>query len=435
MAAAVLVTLFAVGVPGRSTHREMRLVAGTGFTITGSVSHLAPGAPGQLTLLVTNPKTVAISVRHLAVTPGSPAPQSCAFTNLDLSQAVYDSATGFAVAPNNGTATHDFTISLKSTAPDSCQGVTFPLNYAGTAFYTLNTTTALASSQSSSTFGQAVTFTATVTASEPPPGSYTGNVTFKDGSTTLSTVAVTTSGTAQFTTSSLAVGSHPISAVFTPTDTNFTGSASNTVTQTVAPSGTQTTLVLSSSQNPSTYGNSITFTATISNLAKGAKPGGTVKFYDGGTSGTLLGTASMQPKGTANLSDLVLSVGSHPITAVYSGDTVFAGSTSNTVTLVVNKATRNVTLASSANPSKSNQQVTFTASLPTSTAPVANPTGTVTFFDGTTNLGTASLTSGAQATFSTSALATGSHSITARYNGDSNFNSATSAVLTQTVKK
>src|SRR5438876_8013574 len=63
------------------------------------------------------------------------------------------------------------------------------------------------------------------------------------------------------------------------------------------------------------------------------------------------------------------------------------------------------------------------------------PSGTVTFYDGATALGTGSVNSSGQATLSTSSLTAGSHSITASYAGNSNFASSTSAALTQTVNK
>ncbi len=77
------------------------------------------------------------------------------------------------------------------------------------------------------------------------------------------------------------------------------------------------------------------------------------------------------------------------------------------------------------------QSVTLTASV----APASGsgtPTGTVTFFDGATQLGTGTLSSG-QATYSTTALAIGSHSITAAFAGDSNFSASTSTALSITV--
>jgi hypothetical protein len=76
------------------------------------------------------------------------------------------------------------------------------------------------------------------------------------------------------------------------------------------------------------------------------------------------------------------------------------------------------------------QSVTFTASV---SGPDTTPTGTVTFFDGATSIGTATLDGSGHATISNSLLTAGSHSITVQYGGDSNFSAATSAAITQTV--
>src|SRR5207248_172253 len=97
------------------------------------------------------------------------------------------------------------------------------------------------------------------------------------------------------------------------------------------------------------------------------------------------------------------------------------------------------TLASSQNPSVFGQSVTFTATV----APVApgntTPTGTVTFKDGATAIGTGTLAPGtgatATATFTTATLAVGSHSITAVYGGDATHTTSTSPILTQVVNK
>jgi len=75
------------------------------------------------------------------------------------------------------------------------------------------------------------------------------------------------------------------------------------------------------------------------------------------------------------------------------------------------------------------QPVTFTGKVSASSG---TPTGTVAFLDGTTKLGTGTLSSGS-ATFQTLALAAGVHSITIAYGGDSNFNTSTSSPLSQTV--
>ena len=88
------------------------------------------------------------------------------------------------------------------------------------------------------------------------------------------------------------------------------------------------------------------------------------------------------------------------------------------------------TVSSSANPSPAGSSVTFTAAV---TSAEDNATGTVTFEDGTTVLGSAALNSVGVATYATSALPYGSNSIKATYSGDSNNSASTSAVLTQNI--
>src|SRR2546427_564319 len=89
------------------------------------------------------------------------------------------------------------------------------------------------------------------------------------------------------------------------------------------------------------------------------------------------------------------------------------------------------TIISSANPSVFGQSVMFTATVKASGS--GTPSGTVTFMDGATTLGTGALNGSAQATFTTTALTAGSHSITAVYGGDANFAGSTSSALSQVV--
>jgi len=289
------------------------------------------------------------------------------------------------------------------------------------------TTVAVASSLNPSAFGQSVTFTATITPSGA--GTPSGTVTFKDGTTTLGTGTLNNASPPQatFTISTLAVGGHSMTTVYGG-DTNFNGSTSSVLTQTVTQA--TTTTAVTSSLNPSVSGQSVAFTATVTPLA-GGTPTGTVTFKDGTTT---LGTGTLNnatpPQATFTTSALTL--GSHSITAVYGGDTNFTTSTSPALTQNVLQATTTA-VTSTQNPSVVGQSVTFTATVTPSGA--GTPTGTVTFKDGTTILGTGTLngSSPPQATFTTSALAAGSHSITAVYGGDANFGTSTSSVLTQTV--
>jgi hypothetical protein len=187
-----------------------------------------------------------------------------------------------------------------------------------------------------SVYGQAVTFTATITAGGPTANKPEGLVTFMDGNQVLGTVTLnplglaSSDGQVSFTTSSLAAGNHTITAVYSG-DTNFTGSASDALTQVV--NQAETTTALDSSRNPSTFGDAVTFTATVTPNAPGSgTPTGVVIFMDGDT---VLGTATLDANGHATFTISDLAVGHHSIMAVYTGDDNFMGSTSPVVDQVV----------------------------------------------------------------------------------------------------
>lgn len=290
---------------------------------------------------------------------------------------------------------------------------------------TQTTTTAVSSSVQPSVSGQSITFTATVTPSGS--GTPTGTVTFKDGTTTLGT-ATLSGGTGTFNTSALVVGSHSITAVYSG-DSTFTSSASPALGQTINKDGSSA--AVSSSIGSAVFGQSVTFTATIGAAAPGSgTPTGTVTFKDGTTT---LGTATLAG-GAATFTTSALAVGSHSITAVYGGDANFGASTSGALGQAVNQDNSAATVVSSANPTSFGQSVTFTATISAAAPGAGTPTGTVTFKDGTTTLGTGNLAGGA-ASFTTSSLAAGGHSITAVYGGDANFIASTSSALTQTVNQ
>jgi len=289
-------------------------------------------------------------------------------------------------------------------------GVTVLLNISNG--FVFPTTTVVASSVNPSAFGESVTFTATVTAQVN--GTPTGTVTFSDGSTTLGQEPVS-AGTATYSSASLAIGSHSITAAYSG-DSNFTGNTSTALSQVVQKASTTT--ALSASANPSAFGASVTFTATVTPQASGM-PTGTVTFSDGSTT---LGQATVSG-GTATYTTATLATGSHSISATYSGDSNFTGSTATVLSQVVQQA--NTTIALNAPSSANvNQSIALAANVASGTSGV--PTGTVNFLDGSTQIGSGSLNGSGVATFSTSTLAAGTHSITAVYGGDSNFTGSTS---------
>jgi hypothetical protein len=289
------------------------------------------------------------------------------------------------------------------------------------------TTTTLTGTPNPSTQGHAVTFTATISPTTVGSFSATGTVTFMDGTTTLGTGTLS-GGTATFTTSTLTVGSHAITAVYAG-DSNFAGSTSMVFNQLVMTNmGTATTTTVTSSLNPANLGQSVTFTATVAPMSGTGTPTGTVVFFDGTVN---LGTGTLN-SGQATFTTSALVGGTHSITATYSGDSTFAGSTSTPLSQTVNKATTTITVTGTPNPATQGQMVTFTATVSPASVGSFNATGTVTFMDGTTALGTGMLTAGT-ATFTTSTLSVGTHSITAVYAGDTNFAGSTSPAFNQVI--
>ncbi len=95
-----------------------------------------------------------------------------------------------------------------------------------------STATGLASSANSSSVGQAVTFTASITVSAPGAGTPTGTATFFDGANSLGASTLNSSGVAVLLTSSLGAGSHSITAQYGG-DSNFVSSTSNSIAQSV----------------------------------------------------------------------------------------------------------------------------------------------------------------------------------------------------------
>ena len=283
----------------------------------------------------------------------------------------------------------------------------------------VTTTTSLVSSANPSAYGKAVTFTATVHPSAS--GTPTGTITFKDGAATLATVALT-GNFASFSSSTLAAHSQSIVATYNG-DTHFAASNSPILTETITKAASS--VVLTSSPYASRYGQPVAFYAAVKSATSGT-PTGTVTFKDGST---IIATGTLN-LGHAKITTLKLTVGTHSITAVYSGSANFTASTSPVLTFVTSKAASSTTVASSLNPSTHGTAVTFTATVKPSTT--GTSTGSATFKDGAVVLGTVALTSG-KATFTTSTLAAGSHSITATYNGSPNYNPSTSAILTQSV--
>jgi hypothetical protein len=268
--------------------------------------------------------------------------------------------------------------------------------------------------------GQAVTFTATVTGQQG--GAVSGNVAFKQGATTVATVGLV-SGQAVYSTTYATTGTRSMTVVYAG-DSNNLGSTSAVLKQAVQSLPAATTTKVVTSGSPSLINQLVTFTATVSST-DGVPDNEAVTFYDGATA---IGTG-LTSGGLATFQTSSLTAKTHTIKATYAGDATFKSS-SGTVSQVVSLYTATVTLTASPNPSAYGQSVGLIATV-TSGAP-GGPTGTVTFKNGSTTLGTAPLT-GETALLATTKLPVGSDAVTAIYNGDAQDGKMTSAPFTQAV--
>ena len=286
---------------------------------------------------------------------------------------------------------------------------------------TSTTTTTLTSVPNPSALGQAVTLTAVVIPTFN--GTPTGTVTFYDGTTSLGTVVLNL-GAAKLVKSTLVAGTHSLTGSYSG-DAVFQPSTSPVVTQVVKQG--LATVTLGSSPNPSYVNQTVVFTATVGGV-KGIIPTGSVNFKQGAV---VLSTVPLV-NGNALYSTAFGSSGTKSITAVYSGDPNYLGKTSKVLKQEVNKYTSNTSAASSLNPSVYGQAVNLTSQV-TSGAP-SQPTGTVTFKNGLSSLGTVPLVNGF-ALLTKKNLPVGTLSITATYNGDTLNNKSTSPTLSQVVSQ
>jgi hypothetical protein len=243
-----------------------------------------------------------------------------------------------------------------------------------------------------------------------------------DGTTLLGSSPVA-NGSAKLNIATLSFGSHSISAVYSG-DINHATSTSSSLTQLIVQAATVT---VGSNLNPSDAGATVTFTARITGSGP-TTPTGTILFLDGQNA---IGTVSLDGTGSAILQTASLILGTHTMTASYSGDTNYSVASAVMVQTVQSASTQ-VTLAASANPATYATPVSFTATV-TGNGGIA--AGSVTFTDSGVTLGVIQLNSGGVAVLTTSSLAPGSHSVVANYGGNSSTGASISTPTVVTVKE
>ena len=298
---------------------------------------------------------------------------------------------------------------------------------------------AVSSNLNPSTYGLPVTFTATVTSAATSPA--TGTVSFLDNGVSIGTGKLSGNpGTAAFTLSALAAGTHPIAAAYAGDSSNQgSNSSASPLDQVVAQGETLTTV----SATPVTgiAGTPETISATVALMRGSAPLTGAVNFTSGTT---LVGSAQLNAAGGAAITP-TLAAGAYEIVATYEGNANAIGSASAALAcsgtslltcsgaapllLMVALATTQTTLTVSPHTAAAASPIAFTATV---TGNGVTPTGSVNFLANGVAIGTAPLDAGT-ATFTDAALPAASYAMTAEYLGNANDATSASASVSETV--
>ena len=400
------------------TAASSSLVAGNSATFNYNIA--APSTPFFLSTATIATGTVTITVQGVSGTPVVGTLVNGAFV----------STAPFAVPPNKV-----YTVQAIYSGDTNYAGVTSTTTVSALA--PAATTTTLTDSTATS-----VGTVSLLTANVSPAG--VGTVYFYDSNVLIGSAASDgVIGIATLRYSGFKAGMHSLSAVFS----GNSSLATSTGTLTLPVSQNLTALGISS-PSTSTYGQAVAMNAKIFRSPTIGSPlvplTGIVNFYDGGA---LVGTATPIYEGgdqifNANINIFTLGAGSHSLSAAYAGDSNYAGSASISLSTNIAKLTASLTLSTTAMSFNGAAAIPLTAVFAVPST-LAAPSGNINFYDGATLLGSASTVystalGGYVATFSASGLTGASHSLTAQFVGDANYNPATSfglniAVLTNNV--
>jgi hypothetical protein len=220
-------------------------------------------------------------------------------------------------------------------------------------------------------------------------------------------------------TATIAVPGPPRNATITASYAGSAGLTAATDSSSFAVGKVATTTSVVPSESPATVGEPLTFTAFVAPALTGT-PGGGVQFA---VDGADFGAPVPLSGGSATSAAIsTLALGNHSVTATYVGDGNFATSTSPSVSFVVRPVLLATTTTSAVSPGSSvyGQAVELTANV-AAAGGGATPTGSVTFTDGGTTLGVATLDGSGAVSMDLTTLAVGAHSIVATYSGDDTY--------------
>jgi sugar lactone lactonase YvrE len=423
-ATGIITTVAGNGTPGNAGNGgpavDATLSEPVGLAMS-SAGYLYIGDEENAQVRVLRPETLAATATTLSAAPlNVPAGQTLTLTATVTATAGTPTGTvtflNGAATLGTGTLNSSGVATLALTPPQGVYSIT--ASYAGNINFApsassppvivnvaATTTTTLSAVPTTLTVGQTLTLTATVKASAGITP--TGTVTFLNGTASLGTGTLNSSGVATLVLTP-PVGVYSITASYAGTQLDLASVSSPPIAVTVNAIVTTTTLTA----NPTTLnvGQTLTLTATVA-AASGAAPTGTVTFLNGTAT---LGTGTLNASGVATLV-LTPAVGTYSITASYGGSSTDAASVSSPpITVTVNPAVTTTTLIATPTTLYAGRTLTLTATVTAGSG--STPTGTVTFLNGAASLGTGTLNAaGVAALVLTPPL--GVYSITAAYGG------------------
>ena len=387
-------------------------------TLTGGVTVARATTSGTLTR-TPNTTTFGQQVSFTAqfTSPGGTPDGSVVFSIDGVAQSPITLSGGSATLPLSNLSVGNHTVTAAYAGSTNFAPGTATL--AGGHTVTVIPTTTTVTGPGAISFGQSAVITATIDAGGTTP---TGTVVFTVDGVAQPAVSLS-NGAASITLSALTAGSHTVRADYSGAAT--LGTSFGTLNQVLGKAQTTTTLTTGTNY---TLGQTATVTAEVTSTASPLT--GSVIFTVDGIDQPQVGLNA----GKASLALPNLTLGNHTVSATYSGTDNFAVSTATLATgIAIGKATPSLVTTSSPNPSVLGQPTNFTATL---TSIGGTPSGTVIFTVNGTDLPAATLNGSGTATVSGPALAVGNYPVTARYSGDTNFNSVTGALPGgQTVSK
>ncbi|MFS8533048.1 Ig-like domain repeat protein [Sphaerobacter thermophilus] len=307
---------------------------------SGTLIHTVNSVQTSLTLTADpNPSMVEQEVTFTAAVSPVPTGGTVAFTDGDTTipgcAAVALTAEGTATCETAGLSLGEHSITASYSGHDYYDGSSDTLTH---TVNQIATSLTLAVQPSSSVWGQAVTFTATLAVTSQGATAPSGTVAFTDGGTAIpgceSQPLDPTTRTATCTTAALGTGAHPIGAAYSG-DATYAPSEAPALTHSVDQAASQVRLL--TDRPVVTVGEPVTLTATVTVLPPGAGvPTGTVTFYAGALPLDTVPLRAEAGVATASLTTDSLPVGTHDITAAYTGDANVTAGTSAVLTQYVN---------------------------------------------------------------------------------------------------